>query len=149
MFSVTDGRLNVIYIDDDKLNLTIVSHMLQCVGANVTCYTRADEALAGLMVQSFHVGLLDIHMPQMSGIELLHAMRRQIGPNRAMPALALTADLSRDERQYCELGFDGFIAKPVTLKSLLGGIWRVLATQAAAEHAGRAAAERAAVSLRP
>ena len=139
MFGSVTGRLRVIYIDDDRLNLTVVSHMLECVAADVACFTNVDEALAALQTQAFHVGLIDIHMPQMSGVEFLHQLRRQIGPNRAMPALALTADLSRAERQYRELGFDGFIAKPVTLKTLLGGIVKVLARAAEAKASAKAA----------
>lgn len=146
MFPTAGGRLSVIYIDDDKLNLTVVQHMLECVAADVTCFMRVDEALAALQTQSFHVGLFDIHMPQMSGIEVLQHLRGQIGPNRAMPVLALTADLSRDERQYRELGFDGFIAKPLTLKSLLGGIVQVLASTAEAQKSGRPAANGGAAS---
>jgi len=80
----------------------------------------------------------------MSGIELLAQLRREIGPNRAMPALALTADVSRDERDYQGLGFDGFIAKPVGVRALLVGILEVLisATGATAPEIAHAVSRR-------
>ncbi|MDB5447286.1 MAG: hypothetical protein JWQ97_2603, partial [Phenylobacterium sp.] len=96
-----------------------------------------SEALELLFLRSFHVALIDIHMPEMSGIELLHLLRRRIGPNRATPALAVTADLSRTEAQYRELGFDGFVAKPVRIKTLLTSIAEVLTTKREADAAGR------------
>jgi CheY-like chemotaxis protein len=130
-------RLHVIYVDDDLTNLKVVEDMLTSFGSAVTTCRNPAEALELLQLRSFHVALIDIHMPQMSGIELLHQLRHRIGPNRATPALALTADGSRDEAQYRELGFDGFVAKPVRIKSLLGAILAVLSNKAAAETAGR------------
>jgi CheY-like chemotaxis protein len=128
-------KLHVLYIDDDYLNLRVIADLLESIGAATTCCRQPTEALEMLAVRPFDVVLIDIHMPEMSGIELLAHLRRTIGPNRATPALALTADLTRDERQYRALGFDGFVAKPVGLKNLLGHILRVLKATAEARAA--------------
>jgi CheY-like chemotaxis protein len=130
-------RLQALYIDDDDLNLRVVAELLRSVGAAVTCCRRPREALEILAQRPFDVALIDIHMPEMSGIELLNELRRTIGPNRAMPTLALTADLTRAAHQYRDLGFDGFVAKPVSLKELLSSILVVLTATAEAKALGR------------
>lgn len=129
------SKLHTLYIDDDHLNLRVVADLLESVGAATTCCPDPNEALELLALRPFDVVLIDIHMPAMSGIELLARLRRTIGPNRATPALALTADLTRDERQYRALGFDGFVAKPVSLRNLLAQILGVL--EATAQAHGR------------
>jgi CheY-like chemotaxis protein len=133
----TVENLHVIYIDDDETNLTVVRDILTCFGSAVTVCRRPAEALDLLAARPFHVALVDIHMPEMSGIEFLLSLRREIGPNRATPAIALTADVSRDEVQYRELGFDGFIAKPVLVKNLLLKILEVLTRRKEAEASAR------------
>ena len=135
-------RLHVIYVDDDVTNLKVVEDMLTSFGSALTPCRSPREALDLMFLRSFHVALIDIHMPEMSGIDLLHELRRKIGPNRATPALAVTADLSRNAAQYRELGFDGFVAKPVMIKTLLGSILEVLTTKLEADAAGRNEAAR-------
>lgn len=124
------GSLNVLYIDDDDLNLKVVSAMLDSVGATITCCRSPHAGLNLLAIQAFDVVLIDIHMPEMSGIDLLRKLRTRPSRNRGIPALALTADMTRDELQYRKLGFDGFIAKPVVMKKLLGAMLAALAANA-------------------
>lgn len=124
------GSLNVLYIDDDEINLKVVAAMLESVGASITCCRSPDTGLQLLAVQAFDLVLIDIHMPEMSGMDLLCELRRRSGRNRGIPALALTADLARDELQYQALGFDGFVAKPVMIRTLLERMLAALAANA-------------------
>jgi CheY-like chemotaxis protein len=108
----------VLYIDDNEMNLKVVAAMLEAVGVVVDCFLSAHEALRVLEREPYHLIFTDIHMPEMSGFEVLSELRRRKGPNRGAPVVALTADLTRDAHQYRELGFDGFVPKPVTLRPL-------------------------------
>lgn len=108
----------VLYVDDNEMNLKVVAAMLEAVGVAVVCCLTPNEALDLLGRERFDLIFTDIHMPEMSGFEVLSELRRRKGPNRGAPVVALTADLSRDEVQYRELGFDGFVPKPVTLRPL-------------------------------
>lgn len=112
------AALRVLYIDDNETNLKVVAAMLEAVGVAVCCSLSAVEALGLIEREAFHIIFTDIHMPEMSGFEVLSEVRRRKGPNRGAPVVALTADLSRDAAQYRELGFDGFVPKPVTLRPL-------------------------------
>jgi CheY-like chemotaxis protein len=117
----------VLYIDDNEVNLMVVAAMLEALDIAVSCRLSAAEALDLLEREPFHLIFTDIHMPEMSGFDVLREVRRRKGPNRGTPVVALTADLSRDAAQYRELGFDGFVPKPVTLRPLCEILLQVLA----------------------
>ncbi len=118
--SVRDTRVapRVLYVDDNDVNLMVVAAMLEALDIRITCCLSATEALDLLGRDTFDIVLTDIHMPEMSGFDVLRELRRRKGPNRGAPVVALTADLTRDAAQYRELGFDGFVPKPVTLRPL-------------------------------
>jgi CheY-like chemotaxis protein len=108
----------VLYVDDNAVNLRVVAALLEALGVTTSCCISPQEALDLLDREAFDVIFTDIHMPEMSGFDLLRELRRRKGPNRGAPVVALTADLTRDAAQYRELGFDGFVPKPVTLRPL-------------------------------
>lgn len=126
--SADDGRaaLRVLYVDDNAVNLRVVAALLEALGVAVSCCISPDEALDLLEREAFDIIFTDIHMPEMSGFDVLREVRRRKGPNRGAPVVALTADLTRDEAQYRELGFDGFVPKPVTLRPLAEILLEVL-----------------------
>jgi CheY-like chemotaxis protein len=130
--------LRIIYIDDNLLNLRVTSALLEASGMNLCCADSASAGLDLLQQQPFHIVLLDIHMPETSGVEVLAKLRSGDGPNRAIPVIAVTADVTRDERQYRQLGFDGFVPKPVLLRSLLSAIHSALAARAGSRTAAGA-----------
>ena len=139
--SVRDPRVapRVLYIDDNDVNLMVVAAMLEALDIHVTCCISAVEGLDLLEREAFHIVITDIHMPEMSGFDVLRELRRRKGPNRGAPVVALTADMTRDEAQYRELGFDGFVPKPVTLRPLCEMLLQLL-PQAEQPPGGRASA---------
>lgn len=118
--------LAVLYVDDDFINLRVVDDLLGSVGVCVTCASSGPEGLMLLQQQNFDVVLMDIHMPGMTGVETLARLRDLECANRSLPVLALTADLSRGDAEYRALGFDGFVAKPVSLRLLLNAILQAM-----------------------
>jgi CheY-like chemotaxis protein len=130
----TRAAPRVLYVDDNEMNLKVVAAMLEAVGVVVDCRLSAHDALGVLEREPYHLIFTDIHMPEMSGFELLSELRRRRGPNRGAPVVALTADLTRDEAQYRELGFDGFVPKPVTLRPLCEALLAALALTDEAAH---------------
>jgi CheY-like chemotaxis protein len=139
--SQVDGaalKLNLLYVDDDVVNLRVLAELLGAVGATVVTAESGSEGLARLETQAFDVLLLDIHMPNMNGFDVLAALRASDGPNRDIPAIALTADLSRDEAGYKACGFDGFLPKPVTLRPVLQAILSAMSARRGAPDLRRA-----------
>lgn len=114
-------KMNVLYVDDDHVNLRVLADMLGACGITVTCALGGAEALEFLAVQAFDVVLMDLHMPGLSGVETLDRLRNGAGLNQQTPVVAVTADVGF-EQDHAALGFDGFLAKPVSMKPLLAAV---------------------------
>jgi len=80
--------------------------------------------------------LLDIQMPEMTGIEVLQRLRAAPGPNRHAPVVALTADVTSGGRgRYLELGFTEHASKPIQIADLMQAISRAMAADSKAVQA--------------
>ena len=75
----------------------------------------AAQALEVLSAQVVDLVLMDIHMPQMTGIQAVERLRATPGPNTQVPVVAVTGDTTLACRDYVALGFDGYANKPVSL----------------------------------
>jgi CheY-like chemotaxis protein len=121
-------QLVILHVDDDPMNLRVVSEILTAFGFTGVQAGSGEEALDQLIGRRFDVVLMDIHMPRMSGIEVVRRLRASLGPERGTPVIALTADvLTRTRTEYLALGFDDFVTKPILVSRLLEGIHRVVA----------------------
>jgi signal transduction histidine kinase len=110
---------HVLCVDDNHINRRIIETLLQPFCRKLTLAASGAEALALIAVTRFDAVLLDIHMPDMDGIETYHRLRRL--PNgRDAPVVALTADVVPEALARYEMaGFDEVVAKPVELDHLL------------------------------
>jgi CheY-like chemotaxis protein len=129
--------LKILHVDDDSINLLVLDQLLSMLGHAPTGVATAVEALELLEGQAFDLVLTDVHMPELSGLDLLEACRKRLG-DRAPPVVAVTADvMSRREHEYRDLGFAGVITKPLIVEDLTGML--ASATRPAAERAFAAA----------
>lgn len=120
------GRpLKVLHVDDDPMNLRVVQEILGAYGHHAVMAASGAEALSRLSNERFDLMLLDIHMPGMTGLEVIEALRTRAGPERDTPVIALTADIySRRPAEYLALGFNDFVSKPILVASLMSAIDR-------------------------
>jgi two-component system, sensor histidine kinase and response regulator len=81
------------------------------------------------MRAEFDLMLLDLHMPELDGFEVVHAIRdHERSTNRHLPIIALTARSSARDRERClTAGMDEFLAKPIEAAALWATIERVIA----------------------
>ena len=115
--------LRVLHVDDDPLNLRVVADILDAFGHAPVSASSGAAALEQLGVEVFDLILMDIHMPNMTGLEVVQRLRASIGPERNTPVIALTADVvSRQPAEYLELGFDDFVSKPILVSRLMSAI---------------------------
>lgn len=125
------ASLRVLAVDDNAINLLVLEQLLASLGLEVVRADSGEAALARLADTSFDLLLTDIQMPGITGVELLQRLRATPGPNREIPAIALTADVTSGGRQrYLDLGFTEHSPKPIQLEDLLGAIVRAAAEPA-------------------
>ena len=116
-------------VDDDDEMSHAVKLMLQLLDFNVTVFRDARSAARQLLGGDVRPELmvLDINMPEVSGIDLLEFLRLR-EDLRNIPVVMLsseTTDLQVDEA--LDLGADAFVFKPVTIEELEGAIQRAFA----------------------
>lgn len=104
--------LSVLVADDNETNQLLVQEMLKAWGFRADRADNGEEALRMIVETAYDVVLLDIHMPRLSGQEILE---RAIALGRDQARIyAFTADVMIDHvREYRAIGFDGVIKKPI------------------------------------
>lgn len=106
----------ILVADDNDTNQLLVSQMLASMGAECELASDGIEALNWLGRERFDLALIDIEMPRLGGLDVLRAARRRqsTGLNPAMPMIAMTAYVLRDNRDAIyAAGADGLLAKPL------------------------------------
>lgn len=132
--SAEDGRVNaaltdvrLLVVDDDAEARELARAVFEPRGAKVETAGSAAEALSALRQRPFDVLLCDIGMPEQDGYSLLHAVRQLPGDPGRVPAIAVTAYASLQERAAAlGAGFDAHVAKPVEPEHLAAVVADVL-----------------------
>ena len=117
----------IALVDDDRNILTSVSIALQAEGFMTRVYSDGAAALKAFADNPPDLGVFDIKMPQMDGMELLRRVREMGGPVGAMPVIFLTSkDDELDEALGLAMGADDYIAKPFSQRLLIARIRAIL-----------------------
>jgi len=107
------SRLRVLIAEDNPVNQTVATRMLQKLGVRADVAADGHEALEMHRMMPYDVIFMDCQMPEMNGFEATAAIRR-LEPQRLVVIIAMTADVSVNCREECRrAGMDDFIAKPV------------------------------------
>ncbi|WP_240126157.1 ATP-binding protein [Thermomonas alba] len=124
--------LHVLVADDHAANRLLLQGVLQKAGHRVMTVEDGEAALDALAGGDFDLALVDLHMPEISGIDLLRQLRvMQAGAQIRTPVLVVSADASPDAAQSCrDAGARGFITKPFTAGQLLDTIAGIVAGEA-------------------
>lgn len=112
----------ILIVEDSPDNLELSRILLSGAGYVVQAATDAEEALA--VLQSFRPALIlmDLQLPGMDGLELTRRLKADPA-TRDIIILAHTAyAMKADEQQALGAGCDGYLAKPVAIRTLLGTI---------------------------
>ena len=118
----------IALVDDEENILTSVSIALKSEGFEVDTYINGEQALKGLEEKAYDLGLFDIKMPRVTGVELLIKIRESNKENlRNMPVIFLTSkDHEQDEIIGLKMGAADYIKKPFSQKLLNERIRTVL-----------------------
>ncbi len=113
----------IALVDDDRNILTSVSIALQAEGFRTRLYADGETALKALIENPADLGVFDIKMPKLDGLELLQRLREK----SAMPVIFLTSkDDEMDEAVGLATGADDYISKPFSQRLLIARIRAIL-----------------------
>jgi two-component system cell cycle response regulator DivK len=116
----------ILIVEDNEKNLKLVRDVLQVKGYQTLEARTAEEGIAHARERLPELVLMDIHLPGISGIEAIGRLRADSRTAR-IPVVAVTASVMQgDLKQITDAGFDGYVAKPINLKSFLETVKRVL-----------------------
>ena len=119
----------ILVVDDNADNVNIAREILLSRGFEVRVAYNGQSALASVEQQRTDLVLLDIMMPQMSGMEVLDRLRANPA-TAGVPVILVTAkDQDEDLLAGYKYGADYYITKPFSAKQLLYGIGLVLGTE--------------------
>ena len=109
---------HVLIVDDNEMNLEVISGLLRETKIDVTAVTSGAECLAKLKDHRYDVIMLDQMMPGMSGLQTLTKIKEEHLAD-SVPIIALTADAIVGARDsYIKEGFDDYLSKPVMYAEL-------------------------------
>ena len=116
----------ILVVDDNPDSITIIRSILEVHGFNVAVAESGREAIEKLKADRPNVVLLDVMMPEMSGLEVLERIKGNTDTAK-LPVILVTAK-TQDEDVLVgyQYGADYYITKPCTSKQLLYGIGLVL-----------------------
>jgi PAS domain S-box-containing protein len=125
---VLGRRFHVLVAEDNPYNQAVMEDLLPRRGHSVHVACDGRAALTALEHEHFDVMLLDIHMPELDGFQVVAVQRqREQGTGRHLPVIALTARSADGERERClQAGMDDYLAKPVRAAELFAAIDRVV-----------------------
>lgn len=113
----------IALVDDDRNILASVSIALQAEGFATRVYTDSEAALKALRADAPDLGIFDIKMPKLDGLELLRRLREHSN----FPVIFLTSkDDELDEALGLAMGADDYIAKPFSQRLLIARIRAIL-----------------------
>ncbi len=112
---------NILIVEDDSLNLKIIVSILRELGfTNISVATNGKDAITKIQMK-FDLILLDIGLPDMSGIELCLKIRK-LHHGKNVPIIAITAFDDEVKEKCRAAGMNYFIRKPltyITLKNII------------------------------
>ncbi len=120
--------LRILVAEDNEFNRDLLEYMLAGKGLSATMVVDGREALALLERELFDLLLLDIHMPELDGFEVVGAIRaRERTAGGHLPVIALTARSRNEDRERClRAGMDEYLTKPFKSADLWAAVDRVL-----------------------
>lgn len=116
----------VLVVEDDRVNQRVIGHFLKQMGLQIGL---AEDGLAAVDValqEPWDAILMDCHLPGLDGLEATRRIRAR-HPNSNLPILALTANVSKEDRAAClAAGMNDFLTKPVRVELLAAALQRRL-----------------------
>lgn len=107
----------ILVVEDNDLNMELVTDVLEMHGHTVRQAWTAEEGLEIAAAERPDLILMDLHLPRMDGRTAVKQLKADPA-TRSIPTFALTADtMLGDEQAALDAGFDGFLTKPIDVRT--------------------------------
>jgi PAS domain S-box-containing protein len=133
---VSSSSLRILVAEDNDFNAQLLEQLLMRRGHHVRLAKNGREALSMVEAESFELLLLDVHMPELDGFQVIQAIReREQSTREHLPVIALTARSRKEDRDQClATGMDDFLAKPIQAADLWATIDRFVGERSQANR---------------
>ncbi|WP_420236630.1 PAS domain S-box protein [Telmatobacter bradus] len=111
----------ILLVEDNLTNQQVALAILNKMGLTADVANHGIEALQHMETTPYDLVLVDMHMPQMDGLETARHIRHRESKvlNHEVPILAITANVQKSDRDACRMaGMNGFLTKPVSAARL-------------------------------
>jgi PAS domain S-box-containing protein len=117
-------ELRILLVEDNAINQILAQRLVRKWGHRLEVASNGREALAALEKEKFDLILMDVQMPEMSGIEVTAAIReKEKGTGEHIPIIATTASAMKEDKERClAAGMDAYISKPIEREVLFEAI---------------------------
>jgi PAS domain S-box-containing protein len=111
--------LRVLVAEDNTVNQKLARRLLEKAGCEVDVANNGGEAVEMVLRGTYHLVIMDCHMPEMDGFEATRAIRRRRPRDTGLPIIALTASALQSDHDAClAAGMDDFLSKPIVPETL-------------------------------
>jgi CheY-like chemotaxis protein len=116
----------ILIVDDDELNKALATYILENYDVDIDDASNGKEALEKITEENYDLVLMDLHMPEMGGIEVVSLIRKR---RIDVPVIAITGNVLKAEKEKCiNAGMNEYISKPYDESELLKKIINLLLT---------------------
>lgn len=127
MGSSMSADKQILLVEDNLINQEVAITILKNRGFKVEAANNGREAVQRLADEDFDLVLMDLHMPEMNGVEATKIIRNPNSQvrNHTVPILAMTANAIREVQTQCQqVGMNDFISKPFQTAELISKVLR-------------------------
>ncbi|EIV9471957.1 aerobic respiration two-component sensor histidine kinase ArcB [Escherichia coli] len=121
--------LNVLLVEDIELNVIVVRSVLEKLGNSVDVAMTGKAALEMFKPGEYDLVLLDIQLPDMTGLDISRELTKRYPREDLPPLVALTANVLKDKQEYLNAGMDDVLSKPLSVPALTAMIKKFWDTQ--------------------
>ena len=129
----------VLVVDDNATNLRVLTGQLRSCGIEAVCASSAGQALQAMAAAQatglpFETAFIDYHMPECDGAQLGRMITAQARFKSTRLIVLTSSGQPGDGKKFAEIGFAGYLLKPVTQRDLIDCLMLVLSVSSTEPH---------------
>ncbi|NLD93962.1 MAG: response regulator [Fibrobacter sp.] len=117
-----NGSITILLVEDNLINQYVSKKIFEKIGITVDIVSNGIEAIEVLEKKKYDLVFMDIHMPEMDGIQATRIIRNPAPTslNSSIPIIAITASAMNSDREECRnAGMNDFISKPFSINAII------------------------------